>query len=501
MGDLRYLLMRKFQYRSGTCKYSNLYMLSTLVQCITLFIACVLGIIGFPVSNYNIMILAAMFLWISGFFFCIKNIANRVLLLLFDIVIFVFLMCRPIIDVLKGATRWHYYADDSIYFAITSVAVSLIFLHLGCYFCERCFRDSADKSIMTLAPQSQSVVDFRMIAFLLYLICMVFFMASEMDKVIFMQGRSYTEFYTGYTSSLPGSFYTISQMMPYALCVYLATLPPKKPAFFAQLLYVLSAIPQLIIGIRNPIVLNVIFVLIYYLMRDCIGDKEKWLGKVEKLIIIIGAPIAAFGLSVMNYLRAGNSNPNGGFFASIIDLFYKQGVSFDVLCMAHNAIPNLPGGTKCYTFGPFIDGISQSRIGQVLFDVAIFPSGNNEIRAVEGNIFAHSMSYVAHPDYLTGSGWGSSYILETFADFGWFGIIIYSFIFGCLFVFGVRAMKRGWFMRIVLLAAFMQLMFIPRAEALGFLSFLISIHFWLVVIFCMVMGEIFMKMDLRKRNY
>lgn len=490
--------MKKFRYNKMDYEHGPLFIIFTLVQCIALIIALFLGLRGFPVSDYNVMIMSALFLWIACVFYCFKNISERALLLLFDFVIFVFLMCRPVIDVIKGATRWHYYAEKSVYFAILSVVISLILLQIGSYFCERFFAKESNRRTMTLAPSFVCAADFRFIALILYLICMIFFFAGELDKLIYMQGRSYTEFYTGYTSSLPGVFYTISKMMPYALCVYLATLPKKKHAFLPLVLYVLSAVPQLLIGIRNPIVLNVIFAFIYYIVRDCMGDEKKWLGKLEKGIIIVCAPLAAFGLSVMNYLRAGNENPNGGFLGSIVDLFYKQGVSFDVLCMAHKVLPILPGGTKCYTFGPFIDGITQGRIGQTLFNVSVFPSGNSAVRAIEGHTFAHCMSYVAHPDYLSGSGWGSSYVLETFADFGWLGLGLYSFLMGIFLVFAIRGLKRGWFLRIVLLTILMQLMFTPRAEAVGWMAFIVSIHFWFVVVFCVFMSGIFKKIDMRK---
>ena len=486
-----------FRRRLSACLQSKLLLISTVGQLCAYLTALILFSLGAPVSNDSLMMIGTLFVWMASVFYCIGDIRKRLLLLSFDVVVFVFLICRPLIDILRNAVRWHYYAPDSVHFAITAVAVSLFCLHIGALLGELLLKvrnTSQSSTAHTLAPKSHNVPVFRLSALLLYLFCMAFFLVRGIDVLVFMQGRSYNEYYTAYRASYPSFVYTISEMMPYALCIYLATLPSKRNAYFTLGLYVLSAVPELLVGIRNPIVLHVLFAFLYFCLRDILGDTRKWVGRLEKVVMVVTVPFAAFGLSLSNYFRTGVAVEPLSFFDAIVDLFYKQGVSFDVLCMGHNAIPRLPGGTKCYILGPIIDAFLQGRIGQALFHVTPFPNGNSAIRAIEGHTFSHCMSYVAHPDYLNGQGWGSSYILETYADLGWVGIILFSLLLGLFLIWFIRGMKQHWLTRTILLVTLTQLLFLPRSEATGWLAFLTKIHFWFILFVCIAGSKVLEKM-------
>lgn len=470
-----------------------------LVQLFFWCISVVLWVVGASISNFSPQMLGAFCAWLASMTYCVGNIKKRIILCSFNVVIFVFLMCRPLIDIAKGKTRWGNYAQESVSFAICSVALSILFLQLGAMLYEYLVSRKKNKQLnqnLCFSPKNCDPVIFRKISFLLYLFCMLFFLIQQIDALVFIQGRTYTDYYLYYSPSYPSYVYTIAEMMPYALCIYLATFPRKRPAFFALSLYVISAIPKLIIGVRNPIILNLIFAFLYYCIRDIVNDPQKWIGKVEKLCIICCAPLAAFALSLLNYLRAGIRPQKMGFISAIIDLFYKQGVSFDVLCMGYHAIPDLPGENKCYTFGGIIDRFMRGRIGQMLFNTTPLPASNSKILAVEGNSFAHSMSYVAHPRYLEGEGWGSSYLLETFADFGWVGLLLFSFLLGVLLIWIIDQMKGHWLVKSSVLIALTDLLFVPRASATGWLEFLTTIHFWFIIIACLVLSKISQRINL-----
>ena len=109
------------------------------------------------------------------------------------------------------------------------------------------------------------------------------------------------------------------------------------------------------------------------------------------------------------------------------------------------------------------------------------------------------MSYVAHPDYLEGSGWGSSYILETFADWGWLGIILFSFLLGAFLIWFLRGMGGNWFARTVLLISLTQLLFVPRSEAMGWWSFVAGIHFWFILFAGVISAKILQKLGFHSR--
>ncbi len=122
--------------------------------------------------------------------------------------------------------------------------------------------------------------------------CVLYFPGTfmlGMEKVVYIQDHTYYEYFSDFKSQLPYVVYELSTLTKYSLCFFLACLPKKSRAFPVLALYVLSAVPELIVGERNPIVLNVIFALSYYVIRcfraerarhaeDSPAEKEKpWL--------------------------------------------------------------------------------------------------------------------------------------------------------------------------------------------------------------------------------
>ena len=91
-------------------------------------------------------------------------------------------------------------------------------------------------------------------------------------------------------------------------------------------------------------------------------------------------------------------------------------------------------------------------------------------------------------DYLDGHGIGSSYILETYLDYGYLGIIVYSFILGCYLMIIPNLLKRIGLLSIFALCSIRYLYFVPRAEALSFVKFLFRINFWVsILVFIMIL--------------
>lgn len=451
-------------------------------------------------SSFAFPMFGCLAVFFAGIFFSLENIRDRFLLITFQSVILVFLMGRPILNIFMGRRWYEYFSTQALWFAIGGVTLSLILISTGCYLAERLYRRKPEKVLKDahLAPRNRSTEDFRLVSLLAYLFCMVFFLMGEADKLTFMSGRDYVDFYTQYRPRLPFFVASFSAMMPLALAVYLSTLPKKRPAFRALLLYILSAIPRFIIGIRNPMVLNCLVALLYYVFRDVMADEETWVGKWEKRLLIVVIPLGAFALSAYNYIRDGQKLEFSGFFSSIVDLFYKQGVTFNVLAEGYDSIGALPTEGRCFTFGPFIDYLQRNRLGTLILGLEPFPPGNSQQIALHGNYLAHALSYAIRDDYLQGHGLGSSYILECYIDFGWIGVILANLVLGFGLGAMVKAFPGGWLTRSVILVCLTSLFFVPRAETTGWLVFLIQPHFWLVAGTCVAGCLIFEKLQVRK---
>lgn len=440
--------------------------------------------IGLCLGNFNILLCANLCLLISNLLFAAENIRDRIFFLFFNLTFFVFLLSRPVISMFRNVKWWNFEVS-AVYFALIAIFVSLFCIQIGGIAADRFIAKK-----IAIVPKWFSMDEFdfqralRIVSFGFWIITMLCFLIEEADKLVFMQGKAYEDYYILYHNSLPFYIHIPASLMIYALCIYLATLPQKHWAFFVLSVYVLSAVPSLIIGIRNPIVENAIFAFLYFFVRDTLGDEKKWIGKLEKALLICIIPVSLVFLSAYNYIRQGEAVATSGLWGSIVDLFYKQGVSFEVLCIGFQSIPSLPNSAfKNYTFGPFIDYFTHSGLSSKLFGTMDL-SGNSVEHAVYGNSFAHSMSYTARSDYLQGHGWGSSFILEVFTDGGICGVILFSLLLGLGLFFLMRLLRGKTFARIVALTSLLSLFFMPRGEATGSFLFIVSVQFWITFIIC-----------------
>jgi len=456
--------------------------------------------VGNVSKTLNTVLIGTLLMYLTGMVYSIERFKRRIVLFFFYVTVFVFLLSRPTISMFRGAVWW-YYGKDGCYFALRVIFLSLICVYLGAVLFDKILNDKGwFKNEGTAHYFNHLTLDtdyYQTLSFISgvgYYITFVFSVLQGIEKIVFVSNGEYADVYVSFRSSLPFIVNALGVLMPYFLCVYLACMPKKRQAVLALVFYVLSTVPALLVGARNNTVLALMLALVYFVIRDYLDGTSKWIGKFEKVCIIIALPLGLAFLGYYNYARDGIQAASNGIGDLIVDFFYKQGVSFDVMCIAHNVRDNMPDVVdKCYTFGGMIDHLRSNMIARELFGAVSLGEGNNEIKAIFGNSFAHSLAYVAEPNYLSGHGLGSSYILETYADFGAVGVGIFSFILSGFMTVAVPFFKRNMAVRIFVLNCMTLFFLIPRAEATGWLNFILYIQFWAVIIFCCIMAQVFKR--------
>ena len=98
--------------------------------------------------------------------------------------------------------------------------------------------------------------------------------------------------------------------------------------------------------------------------------------------------------------------------------------------------------------------------------------------------------FFQHQNYLGGEGYGSSYLLELFVDYSWLGVICGSLILGVVLAAMPRMFDRGGISGLVALCSLESIFWIPRDSALGWLTFIVSIQFWLLVAIVYLLAEV-----------
>jgi oligosaccharide repeat unit polymerase len=465
-------------------------MVRALTRYLLLAMTVVFMGIGYIIGSNNMILVAIVCLFLHNVLYCTEHWKQCALFFFFNLTFFVFLLSRPFISMVRGDCWW-YFSTEQVHFALTALSLSLIMLlvgavaavHLQDYLRNKNTRKEEIKGNENASTFSGNL---QIISLVFFYGAFVFFMLLEMEKLIYVWKYSYYEYYTSFHSRLPYVFYEISSMMKYCLCIFLATLPKKNKTMLPFILYLVSAMPAMLMGLRNPIVLNALFILVYYLIRDILQDTKKWFGRAERIFLMIALPIGVLFLGAFNYIREGAKINAKGPVGLVVDFFYKQGVSFDVLNIGYGATSGLPQRAfRNYTFGNIIDYFMHGTIAQKLFGASALQSGNNLDMALNSNSYAHNMSYVARgQEYLDGHGWGSSYLLETFTDFGYIGIIIFSLILGFIFVAALRWFQKNQMLRIIILLSLTSIFFVPRAETTGWIMFLLTLQFWAAILIC-----------------
>lgn len=461
--------------------------------------AVLIGLYSIATLSSNALILSAILFWLNNINYSCGKFKERSYFFFFNLTFFVFLLGRPMINVIRGENieeilYWHYSENFNLWLSMELITLSLIFLWIGAVL-GNFFINKRLPITYTPPTYKESFYSYNLkwISLTLFLIAFIAEIMLGMEKIIFILANSYTTYYTLFKSRLPYSIYIISTFLQPSLCLFLITYPPKKQTYSVLFLYVLSTILDLIGGERNPFVLAILFCLIYFIYRDYLGDEVKWISKFEKRMLLLGTPIGLFCLSMINYIRDGATSDINNFIDAIIDLIYKQGVTFSWLCSGVGVLKKLPRyGNANYTFGGIIDYFKYGSIGQKFFGIESLGNGNSLRHALNGNSMAHQLSYVLlEKKYLDGHGCGSSYLLEVYADYGILGICIFSFILGMLLITAFTFAKRSISSGTIMLLTITGTLFMPRSTAIGGFNFILRMPFWITFFTCMIVSNLF----------
>ncbi len=286
----------------------------------------------------------------------------------------------------------------------------------------------------------------------------------------------YTSLYLGLNLGLPNLIIASANLLPYFIALYLATLPRKNNVNIVMAMYLVTLTPLLIAGRRLPFILALLFWLSYVLLRKYTSPKkENWLGRAEKIVLILLVPMLIIGVPFIADKRAGDYR-GGNPVNRTLD---SQGVTLDVISQGlsfENDTPKSVYGS--YTFAPLLDYLTTNFLSRKLFNTKLIAPQTKE-SAVKGKSYADTISFLALPEesYYSGQGLGSSYIVETYIDFGIIGIVLYSAFLGLLINWMNSNFAKSLIKTFLALLLALELYALPRSTSLDFLVYLFQIQF------------------------
>ena len=429
------------------------------------------------------LLLAVSVIWISLVIYNFDR--HRFALFSFYITFFAFLLGTAIVGYFDETVSLRFNDGEALLHTYKCLYIALIAVHIGSWFARNTkFRirkrvyDSKESTNEGYKDNSS----IRIASKYFFLFCSVFSIALALEKMAFtLITGSYTLSYINLKSSLPSFFQKIDGMTLYAFFIYLACLPDPKKSKLVFADQFLISILLLIHGQRTPIVMTVLTIAIYIVLYENeIGEPFKY---IKKRTYVLALAIFPFLLTFFDFFMAfrdGRTYTFVGLWNSVEHIIASLGGSVNVIGYGYTYSSSFPAN-KIYSLGGVIDFITKNIFSKLIFGTEVY-SGYSAQYALNGNSFSHAITYIVKPtSYLAGYGMGSSYIAEAFHDFGYVGVIIFSFLYGVILQ-KVGYIKRGKTIRnaVIIMATYFILV-APRSNADSFIAEFFNFSFLLTV--------------------
>lgn len=438
----------------------------------------------------------------------LEHFHKRSIFLIFNVTFFIFLIGRLFVTYFFNYKNeaeilgLNFNDQQIIQMVFIIIYISLLSLFIGFSINNKSLNQYFNVQNITI----QNVDSIRLASLVIFLISFVMRILYWIDAIKSSNSVGYYEYFSNFESSLPGGAVAISRMMPVSFFMYLSTLPKRKSLYFPVFLYLIEGMVAMLTGSRSGFMLNLLIILIYMIMRSYRNKKvcgKYWFGKTSIFLSIILVPFLLILLNLVEIKRNKNINVTEGFWNSLLEFFYAQGVSVNVIGYTISLSEQIPN--KTYSIGPIIEFIKYNILG-TLFGSQGAWKGQSIERAMEGYQYTHTISYLIMPDlYLKGVGYGSSYVAELFHDLGFIGLIIGGILTGYLIqVFSKMMGSKNFYLIFLSLIITRSLFFIPRASWVAYVVDTFTpiniISFIVIIIFSAILSKFMDNAKIGRRN-
>lgn len=437
-------------------------------------------------SSNNILFALAYSIFFFEFVYVLNNFKYNLALFAFLSGFFIFLLASDLIQLLFNIKSTLEVSRESINHSYFSIVLSLIFVFVGYLL----FKKNTESENKKHKFKKNTHIYIRQASLIIFYITFVAMLISIFDNVLFVYKNGYVEQYLLYSPGIPTIIVKIGDMCPIAFFTYLSTRPSIKQSKKNIFLYLSASILTIFTGKRFEIVATLMIIIIYYFVRNEDDQKVVWITKKQIFAYIAFIPILIIFLQIFGFIRSEQSINIQSPMNYIIDFFNSVGNSNRVIKWGYEYLDKLPKG-KIYSFGTVIDYFKYGKIAEFLgFYTPII--GQNAEYAINGTSYAHAITFTIAPSlYLSGHGFGSSYIAELYHDFGYFGLSFFSIILGIV----ISLINKFDFNKPYITAISMELLAIiiriPRDSYGSILAIIINYKYWFCIFIIAVLANFF----------
>ena len=472
-----------------------LRILMTVRGIVILPVSIVIFLLGAYLKDLQLMNIGVFLLWMNNVLYAVERPGERTFYLAFLVTFFTFILGRTVAHILYDFINWHIFSEEVMWHTNLCIFIALLSLQVGYVICERYrFRiGQLGKKSYFLDNESRYESDVyisvRQVAKLLFFVTYVFNILISAERALFVTISGYAEYYVSYQSRFPYVFVKLADVCVVAFYIFLATMPSKKEVRLPVFMYLVSAIIGMFGGKRSSLVVPLIILILYYATRNTINPGGvQWLTKKHVVIAVIAAPVLFALLYAFNYIRFGNTVTFTSLPEMVAGFFDNLGFSVNIISyekVYETVIPH-----KLYSLGDTIDYLRENVLTQLFFKFPVYKTQTVE-KAIYGNSFTQTITYLySERFYLQGRGLGSCYIAEAYHDFGYIGIVIWSFIYSYVLKNVYFFKNKGIIYITLAFAALKYILEAPRNMASAFLTEYINVNTWLVIIVVFLIAKI-----------
>lgn len=466
--------MTKFKFKVGNCFRNTILFGAALAIMLIADLLTLFGV-GFYQAAADTMFAANIVLNIAVFSDLIVNIRRDFPLLIFVGSFDILLLGRVYVSYIGHYSEILYFLEaesfKNLFWALQVVTLSLLCIYTAYKLAAPLF----SKREKALAENGKKAVSqykllpvIRQISMVILFVSSLAFFFTLLQAILNVFKNGYLGSFTQESQNIPTAISRLSMFFAPSFAVFLSTLPSRKQMKFPFIVYGVYMLASLFTGRRGTFVCEALMILIYFVMRDNLLEKNKRIFK--KRTVILGAVIlvaAMYLLQLFAELRAGSFVSQKGFSYMIVNFFHSQGASFRVVIQTVNKWDYFDHNNSYkYLFYPFELFAHNNIVIRTLFGLSPIVEVQNLDFVRSTHNFAHVLTYmVDRSRYIAGGGFGTSFVAEAYVAYGIPGVAVVSMIVGLVLRFFSSMLTRSWVVLSLCLIAIKDFVYIPRSFA------------------------------------
>lgn len=310
----------------------------------------------------------------------------------------------------------------------------------------------------------------------LYVSSIPFFYTLAIKVLAVLQGGYLASFTQ--TMEIPSAVSRLSTLFVPSFVIFLGTLPSWRQMRWPLVVYAVYMGASLFTGRRNMLVTEALMLLFYFFFRDVLRPRERrrlnWKWAIP---VLVTGVFGAYMLQQMAYARNGYVNWGRSLGSVLMSFLDSQGASFRVVVQTVNHQSMIPPADAIwFLLYPFELFFHNNAVIQALFGLMPIVEVQTPGFAQETHNYAHWLTYAVDPQrYVSGGGFGTSFVAESYAAGGVLSVILVAAVLGMVFRWLPSLLTRNWVGIAAGLFVFRLLIYTPRNFAFSWVTETFSI--------------------------